>query len=70
MVGLRAVLGEARDIRQRMEGVEEGKGGRESWEMKGMESDLRLLLGLVVLYWQLENWSELSFWMVEMLWGD
>ena len=38
--------------------------------MKGMESDLRLLLGLVVLYWQLENWSELSFWMIEMLWGD
>lgn len=38
--------------------------------MKGMESELRLLLGLVVLYWQLENWSELSFWMIEMLWGD
>ena len=38
--------------------------------MKGMESDLRLLLGLVVLYWQLENWSAISFWMVGLIFGD
>ena len=35
----------------------------------GCESEWGKIFGMLLLYWQLENWSALSFWMVEWIWG-
>ncbi len=32
-----------------------------------MESEWRLLVGMILLLWQLESWTETGFWVIEKL---
>ena len=44
--------------------------GRHLMEMERMSNEIRLVVGLIILLWQLESWTSATYFLVDILWGD